>query len=445
LRAEAGLLRVIGVRRLTASIINTTIGAGIFVLPAIAAADLGPAAPVAYVVCGVLMTLVIVCFASAGSRVSLTGGLYAYVEVAFGPYIGFIGGVLYWLSATIAVGSVGSAFASSVALLWPVAATPVGRTALLVTLFATLAAVNVRGVKPGARLVEAMTIIKLTPLVVLIVAGVWFVHPEHLAIAAAPAASAIGRTAIVLIFAFVGVEVALVPSGEVVDPARTVPRALFLALAITTTVYLAIQSVAQGLLGPELPRYAAAPLAEAMARVMGAGGRLFVLAGATVSMFGYTAGDMLGSPRALFALARDGFLPATLASVHSRFHTPRTAIIVHAVFVTIIAVSGSFMQLAVIANVSVLTLYLLCALAAYELQRRGVRTSAAPLVTPGGAVVPLLAAAAIVWLLSNATRREFAVEALVVAAASIAYYFRRQVQAPSHVEQSSSGPASRSG
>jgi basic amino acid/polyamine antiporter, APA family len=427
LRDEAGLLRVIGVRRLTASIINTTIGAGIFVLPAIAAADLGPSAPLAYLVCGALMGLVVVCFASAGSRVSLTGGPYTYVELAFGSYVGFVGGVLYWLSATIAAGSVGSAFAASVGLLWPGASTAVGRTALLVTLFATLAAVNVRGVKPGARLVEAMTAIKLTPLVVLIIAGIWFVHPEHLAIAAVPAPSAIGRTAIVLIFAFVGVEVALVPSGEVVDPPRTVPRALFLALAITTTVYLALQTVAQGLLGSEMGRYADAPLAEAMARVMGPAGRLFVLAGATVSMFGYTAGDMLGSPRAVFALARDGILPAALARLHSRFRTPHAAVIVHAVFVTTVAISGTFMQLAVIANVAVLTLYLLCALAAYELQRRDVRANGAPFVTPGGAVVPALASAVIVWLLSQATAREFALEALLVSAASVFYFFRRRV------------------
>jgi amino acid transporter len=372
------------------------------------------------------MALLVVCFASAGSRVSLTGGLYAYVEVAFGRYVGLISGVLYWLSAAIAAGSVGSAFAASVGLLWPAAATPVGRASLLVTLFGTLATINIRGVRPGARLVETMTVIKLIPLVTLIVAGIWFVHPEHLAIAAWPAPSSLGRTAIVLIFAFVGVEVALVPSGEVLDPPRTVPRALFLALAITTTVYLAIQAVAQGLLGPEMSSYAAAPLAEAMARVLGAAGRQLVLAGATVSMFGYTAGDMLGSPRALFALARDGILPARLARLHPRFRTPHTAVVVHAVFVTTVAISGSFMQLAVIANVAVLTLYLLCALAAYELQRRDVRAGGPPFVTRGGAVVPLLAAMVIVWLLSHATAREFAVEGVVVAAASIVYVFRRR-------------------
>src|SRR5712691_13365226 len=111
--SEAGLVRAIGARQLTASVINVTIGAGIFVLPAAAAAGLGPAAPVAYVVCAVLMALIVCCFAAAGSRVSLTGGLYAYVEVAFGPFVGFLAGVLYVLSASFAAASVASAFAGS--------------------------------------------------------------------------------------------------------------------------------------------------------------------------------------------------------------------------------------------------------------------------------------------------------------------------------------------
>jgi amino acid transporter len=429
---EAALLRVIGVRRLTASIINSTIGAGIFVLPATAAAGIGPAAPLAYLVCAALMTLLILCFASAGSRVSLTGGLYAYIEVAFGPFVGFLGGVLYLLTAVFAGASIASAFAASVGFAWPVAGTSAGSAALLVTLFGLLAFVNVRGATPGVRLVEGMTVTKLAPLLALIVAGVWFVRPEHLAIATMPLPSAIGRTAVVLIFAFAGVEVALVPSGEVLDPARTVPRALFLALAFTTAMYLAIQTVAQGLLGPAMADYAAAPLAEAMSRVMGPSGRVLVLGGATVSMFGASAGDMLGSPRALFALARDGMLPAPLARVHPRFRTPSVAIVTYAIVVATVAINGTFAQLAVVANVAFLTLYLLCALAAYELQRRDVRATGTPFVTPGGAVVPALASAVIVWLLSQATAREFAVEAIVVAAASVFYFFRRRLAGGPH-------------
>src|SRR3954449_10918962 len=131
----AGLVRAIGARQLTASIINVTIGAGIFVLPAVAAGGLGAAAPLAYVFCAVLMALIVCCFAAAGSRVSLTGGVYAYVDVAFGPFIGFLSGVLYFLMATFAVASVSNAFAGSVGALLPAAASPPARALLIAVLF----------------------------------------------------------------------------------------------------------------------------------------------------------------------------------------------------------------------------------------------------------------------------------------------------------------------
>src|SRR5476649_16795 len=196
--SDAGLVRAIGARQLTASIINVTIGAGIFVLPAVAAAGLGAAAPMAYIVCAALMVLIVCCFAAAGSRVSLTGGVYAYVEVAFGPFVGFLAGVLYFLMATFAVASVASACAGSIGAMWPAADTPSARAIIILLLFGGLAAVNVRGVRLGARLVELVTTAKLLPLLVLIGAGIWFIHPEYLRWPAAPGAAAVGRTAIVL-------------------------------------------------------------------------------------------------------------------------------------------------------------------------------------------------------------------------------------------------------
>ena len=431
MRSDAGFVRAIGLQQLTASIINVTVGAGIFVLPAAAAATLGPAAPIAYVVCAVLMALSICCFASAGSRVSLTGGLYAYVEVAFGRFIGFLAGVLYALMAAFAVASVASAFAGSVGALFFQGSTgtlaPPTRALLLIALFGGLAAINVRGVKFGARLIETMTVAKLLPLVVFVAAGIWAVNADYLRWPAIPSPAEIGRTAIVLIFAFVGVEIALVPSGEIRDPARTVPRALFLALSITTTLYLLIQMTAQGLLGSAMSTFAAAPLAEAAGRVLGAAGRALVLVGAIMSTFGYVSGDMLGSPRAWYAFGRAGVLPEAMTRIHPIYHTPYIAIVVYACVVAALAISSSFTQLAVLANVAALTLYLMCVAASFELQRRNVRADGTPFAVPGGPAIPIAAGAVIIWLLSNATCREFIVEGAVLVTASLLYFIRRAV------------------
>jgi amino acid transporter len=202
---------------------------------------------------------------------------------------------------------------------------------------------------------------------------------------------------------------------------------VFTALSITTRFYLLFMSVAKGLLGSSLTSYAAAPLAEAASRVLGGAGRTLVLAGATVSMFGYMSGDMLGSPRALYAFGRDGSLPAALAGVHPRFRTPHVAILVHAAIVCALAVSSSFTQLAILANVAALTLYLTCVAAAYQLQRRDVRAEGTPFVLPFGPAIPALAAVVIVWVLSHATAREFGVELGVLAAATAFYLLRRGV------------------
>jgi APA family basic amino acid/polyamine antiporter len=425
MRDEARLVRAIGLPTLTANIINLTIGAGIFVLPAVVAGGLGAAAPVAYIVCAGLMGLIVTCFAAAGSRVSLTGGLYAYIEVAFGPFIGFLAGVLFWLVASFAVGSVASAFAGSIGALVPAFDNIVARAILIASLFALLAAVNIRGVTAGSRVVQIVTAAKLLPLAAFVLTGIWFVDPSALRWPGAPSLAALGRTSIILIFAFAGVEIALVPTGEIRNPTRTVPRAVFTALAVTTAFYLLIQAVAQGLLGASLTQYASAPLAEAASRVLGHTGRSMVLLGAVVSMFGYASGDMLGSPRVLYAFGRDGMLPEPFARIHPIFRTPYVAIALHAIVVATLAISSSFTQLAVLANVAALTLYGTCVAAAVELQRRDVRTAGTPMRLPYGPTIPILAIAVILWMLSHATRKELGIEALVLGLAALFYLTRR--------------------
>ncbi|MGZ5022761.1 MAG: amino acid permease, partial [Chthoniobacterales bacterium] len=166
--ADAQLIRAIGVPGLTANIINSTIGAGIFVLPALVAKGLGPAAPLAFVACALAMVLFVTCFALAGSRVSLTGGLYAYVEVGFGRYVGFLAGLLYAITAISAVAGVGNVLVNSVAGLVPWLANPVVRVVAMFLVYAALAMINIRSVRAGAGAVELVTLAKLLPLLLFV-------------------------------------------------------------------------------------------------------------------------------------------------------------------------------------------------------------------------------------------------------------------------------------
>jgi len=263
------LVRVIGTFGLAAAIINITIGGGIFRLPANVAASLGAAAPLAYVVCALAMGLIVLCIADAGSRVSLTGGPYAYVGTAFGAYAGFLSGVLLWMLGTFATAAVSTVFASSLGLLIPALAGRGMEIGILTVAFGFWTLINLQGVTLGMRLNSIATVAKLLPLLLIAIGGVFFIDTNNLRVTALPAAGDVARTSLLLIFAFAGIECALVPSGEVKDSARTVPRAIALAMAGITVLYIALQVVAQGILGSGLAQATVSPLADAAGASLG--------------------------------------------------------------------------------------------------------------------------------------------------------------------------------
>jgi amino acid transporter len=430
---DARLVRAISTWGLAASIVNVTIGGGIFRLPAGVAASLGAAAPLAYLVCTVAMALIVICFADAGSRVSMTGGPYAYVETAFGPLVGFLCGALLWVGITLALSAVATFFADSLLALVPAIGATGKRLALVVSLVA-LAVANARGVAGVTRFNTAATIAKLVPLLLLIAVGAFAMRAENLHSTVAPTAGAVARASLLLLFAFLGVESALVPSGEVKDPARTVPRAIFLAMGAVSLLYVAVQVVAQGLLGDALAGDPT-PLASAAAVAMGPAGRTLILLGSVISMFGYVSGMTLAVPRMLFAFGRDGFLPATLASVHPVWRTPHVAIAVQTALVIVLALFGNFEMLAVAANVTILLVYGACCLAAVELRRRGVTGGGIPFHVPGARVAPWLALGVIVWLLWGLKPAEWLAAGIIVAGAAVMFAVtlpsrRRRVAVP---------------
>ena len=420
---ERQLVRAIGTWGLAASIVNVTVGGGIFRLPGSpdVSGRLGAAAPLAYLACAVVMGLVVLCIAQAGSRISLTGGPYAYVEATFGRYVGFLVGVLLWMIGATAIPSVAGLFADAGASLVPAVRTLAGRALFIGVIFAGVTWINVRGVKQGTRLNVVLTVAKLAPLALLLVGGLMAANSANLRwVHGVPGVPDLARASVILVFAYAGVESALVPSGEVRDPARTVPRAVFLAMGMVTLVYVGLQVVAQGVLGAALPG-SATPLAGAAGRVFGAWGIVMISAGFMISAFGYLSGMMLAVPRAMFAFARDGILPRQLAAVHPRFHTPWVAIIVQTTICWVLAVLNRFETLAIIANLAAVLVYIGCAAAAWKLTRRPVAADARAFRIPGGAVVPLLALIALAFLLSAVTIREWSVLVIVLVAASVLY------------------------
>lgn len=426
---ERDLRRAIGPWALAANTINLTVGAGIFALPAVVAAILGPAAFVAYLICALLILLVMTCFAEVGSQVTRSGGAIAYIDEAFGATAGFVAWVIFAVAfSVVSDGAIANFLANSLSTLSPSLHGGVARVAFFALLFGGLALLNIRGVKQGTGFSVAITIAKLMPLLLIVGLGVFAVQAHNLAWNGWPSAHDVGAAALVLFFAFAGMESALTPSGEIRDPSRTVPRGILGGATAIVVLYLALQFVAQGMLGADLARHKAAPLADVAALLAGNVGHHVVMAGAALSVFGALAADTIGTPRAFLAAAEAGDLPRLLTRVHSRYCTPWVAIVTFATMTFLVAATGAFRPLAVLSSIALLLIYLGVALAALKLRyaRPGGRGE---FRAPGGPLVALLAAAAVIWLLSNSSRREILAIAAVIGIALVYALIRARLRA----------------
>ncbi len=422
MHTEEGLKREIGLWGLTSNIINIVIGSGIFVLPALVSEGLGAAGILAYLFCGFLVTLIMLCFAEVGSLVTITGGAYAYVETAFGKYPGFLASnLLIFGTSLMASAAVANALANTLSYLFPLFGDPWFRAGFFITIFTGLATVNVIGIRQGISLVKFLTLAKLTPLLLLVVWGSTEIALENLRWLQEPSMGEVGKVALVLFFAFQGAESSLSVSGEVRNPGKTVPRGIMLSFLIILIIYVAVQLVAQGILGAAFPEYKTAPLAEAARRIMGPAGVTLMIAGAAVSMFGYLTSDLLNMPRVLFRAAKDGVIPVRpLAFVHSRFATPYIAVIAFSALGCVFAITGEFKQLAILSSSSVLLVYMGVALSAIRLKARGNNASSTFRI-PGGNVIPAFAVITILWFLSNLSVEEMTGLAVMLAALSALY------------------------
>jgi amino acid transporter len=425
---DAGLLRAVGPWTLAASTVCNVVGAGIFAVPGALAASVGSYAPLALLACAFAVGSVAICFAEGGSRIASSGGSYAYVASAFGPLAGFVAGTLAWFSNILAAGGVAAALADVAVSLLPAAWKAPVHALVIVVVIGGIAWVNVGGVVRGMRLVSAATMVKLIPLAIFVVVGATAVRGANFAQAVTISTAGLGRALILALFAFTGMETSLAASGEVAQPARTIPRALMLAMLIVTALYVAIQVVAQGILGPALAA-STVPLADAMGRISPAL-RLLMLAGAAISMFGLLSIELLGGPRILFAFARDGLLPAPLGRVHARSHAPHVAIICHALIAMVLALTGTFAELAVLSTLAVAPLYLGGSVAAWRLARRGVAEAGAPLNFRWLQGAMIVATVGMLVLVALASSAEITGLLVVIAASVLGFVLLRWRAAP---------------
>jgi basic amino acid/polyamine antiporter, APA family len=415
------LLREIGRWDLVGVGINAIIGAGIFGLPARIYELSGPAALVAYVICGVACLLISLCFAEVSSRFSDSGGPYLYARTAFGPVVGFEIGWLRWLALVVAFAANVNLLVAYTSYVWPIFNDRAAQMLFVTAIVLGLTAINVLGVRQTTIANNLFALAKLLPLLIFVVVGLFFLDAHKLAIASPPTFGRFTTSVVLVLYAFTGFEAVTIPAGEIRDPQRTVPFGLFATLAVVTSIYILIQAV---YIGTATAEAFATPLVDASRRFLGSPGAYLISAGAIVSIVGNLNGKLLASPRLIFAMAERQQLPAVLGAVHERFRTPYISIVVTAALALAFALSSTFIQLVTISVlVNVVTYAVSCA--SLPVLRRKAGVPPAAFSSPFGPAAAAASLALCAWLFSNSTVQEMLTTAAAAAVGALAYAVAR--------------------
>ena len=405
-------------------VVNGLIGAGIFGLPSGAAALAGEYSILIYAFCAVLILPVILCFAELGSYFRGTGGPITYGRLAFGPFIGFQGGWLYYLARLISFSANTVLLTDSIAYFLPIAGAGSGRLVSLSIVCLGLSAINVLGSLESIRSMTVFTVIKFTVLILLPVGGFIILGADVIPRfdSPIPPTSDLGSAALLLIYAFVGFEGAVVPAGEAKRPERDMPLGLLLGLAGVTILYMLIQLVSQAAI-PDLSS-TKTPLLDASAALFGNSGAVILMIGVAASVIANLIGSMFSATRVTYALSLENSLPAWFGKVHPRFLTPANSVIFFGVSAFLLSAFGTFTVLAAMTVLSRLFLYIMSCAAIPRLRSQFVGKGR--FILKGGYAIPVLGILACLWLMFQVSEQSIWMTGLFIAIGTGLYLLGRK-------------------
>lgn len=351
------------------------------------------------------MGMMMACFAEVASRFTEPGGAYLYTRTAFGRFVGIQVGWFSWLAPMGTSAAAANLFTIYLAAYFPFAASAIGRSAVITILFFLLAAANCGGVRVGANLSSIFTLAKLLPLGVLILLGLLhFIRQPQVFLHAQPAPRGLSPwvdAMLLLAFAYAGFENALLPTGEVKDPRKTVPFALGTGLLLCIAVYALVQFSVVATIGTGPSER---PLASSALLLIGGSGAVFVTLAAIISTFGHLSAVLLATPRLTYSLAEQREFPAVFARIHSRFQTPYVSIIVFSALTWLLALSGTFRWAVALASGAVIVIY--ATVCASLIRLRDVSPNEAGLQIPFGKTIACFCITLSILLLSRLSLRE---------------------------------------
>jgi len=333
---------------------NGVVGAGIFALPGTLYDRFGAFSPFLFPLFGLLVLLVALPFARAAAHHRVSGGPVVYAA-AFGPAVSFQAGWIYYVARAAALAANTNVLVAYLAAVWPPLGEGLPRAALILAVTGGIVLINIAGVKKAVRLLDALTLLKATPLLLVALIGLVVAGGTIEAPSGVPPLGELEAAALLVLYAFVGFENSVVPAGETADPQRTIPRALIGTILATAALYFLIQLAYVAVMEPG--QGGDAPLVAFGTALLGPAGGILLTVAAVCSVLGNVSGGVTGTTRTTYALGRDGLLPAWFGRVSERFGTPANSIAFMGALIALLALSGSFVWLAVVSTLARMIVY----------------------------------------------------------------------------------------
>ena len=423
----AQLRRDIGFFGAAFLVLNAMIGAGIFALPGKVAVNAGLLSPWLFLAVGVVFLAVVLTFAELASYFRESGGPVLYATYAFGPLAGFGTGWILFLSRMTAFAANANVMATYLGSLFPWFGSGIGRAAVISVLTLGLTYANIRGVKDGVRTMGFFTVLKVLPLLLLVLLGLQHVTADTLIPSASAVIGDLGGTTLLLVYAYVGFETMAVTAGETSEPRRVLPRALMRTVIGTGILYFLIVLVFVAVIPDDT--YADATLVDVGRMLAGPAGAIVITMAAVFSIGGNLAGTMIAAPRLIFALAENRLLPAWFGNIHPKYATPDHSIVVMGGLAMVMALTGSFVELAVASSLSRMLSYILSIASLPIIRNRaGKAMHARAYRIRGGYAVPLVGLAICLWLTAQATAENWRTVGILLAIGFVLYAVERHFQ-----------------
>lgn len=425
---SSSLRRDIGFFGASFLVLNAMIGAGIFALPGKVAVNAGLLSPWLFLVVGVLFLSVVLTFAELASYYEKTGGPVIYATEAFGPLAGFSTGWVIYLARMTAFAANANVMATYLGSLSDVFASDIARGAIISVVTIGLTWANLLGVRDGVRTMAVFTVLKVTPLILMVLLGLQHVTGSVLIPGMPFVVDELGSTTLLLIYAYVGFETIAVTAGETSQPRSTLPKALVGTVVGTGLLYFVIVLVFVSIIPAD--HYSSATLVDVGRALAGPAGALAITLAAVFSIGGNLAGSMLAAPRLIYSLAENRLLPQWFGHIHPQYATPDRCILVMGGMALVLALTGSFVQLAVASSVARLLGYVIC-IASLPVIRRNAdeSTRAKAYRLKGGYTIPLLGLIICLWLLMQSKAESWSAVSILIAIGMVLYWIEMRTAA----------------